>query len=54
MRSPALSPKVAENDLVNQFYHLAWGWGFVRRREFKASASESFEMVATLSLEKMK
>jgi hypothetical protein len=53
VRSPTFSPKVAKNDLVNQFNHLAWGWHIVEGREFEAPTSESSKMVAALLLEKM-
>jgi hypothetical protein len=48
--SPTFSPKVAKNDFVNQINSFAWGWHILGCREFKASASESFEMITALSL----
>jgi hypothetical protein len=53
VRSPTLSPKVTENDLVDQFKCLAWGWHIVGGREYEASTSESSEMVTILLLKKI-
>jgi hypothetical protein len=53
VHSPTFGPKVAKNDLVNQFHSFSWGWHVFGGREFKASISESFEMVAALLLKKV-
>jgi hypothetical protein len=51
--SPTFGPKVAKNDFVNQINGFAWGWHILGGREFKASTSESFEMIAALLLKKV-
>jgi hypothetical protein len=51
--SPTFGPKVAEGDFRNKIYGFAWGWHILGRRELKASASESFEMITALLLKEV-
>jgi hypothetical protein len=51
--SPSFGPKVAEDDFCNQINGFAWGWHILGRRKLKASASESFKMIAALLLKKV-
>jgi hypothetical protein len=51
--SPTFGPKVVKNDLGNQINNFAWVWHILGGREFKASTSESFEMIAALLLKKV-
>jgi hypothetical protein len=51
--SPTFGPKVVKSDFVNQINSFAWGWHILGCREFKASTSESFEMIAALLLKKV-
>jgi hypothetical protein len=51
--SPTFGPKVVKSDFVNPINSFAWGWHILGCREFKASTSESFEMIAALLLKKV-